>query len=92
MKKVIFLLPVVISSCEFKSPTEKYTYRIEKDSVQRVVRLNDYPLNTRTDTVFVGAVWFTDSITMLGDTASYKNSNGTVVKIAPPFRILRKSQ
>ena len=88
MKKLLLFSSVIIASCE--NPNSRYTYRIEKDSVQRVVRVNDYPLSTHSDTVFVGAVWLTDSIIMHGDTVAYSNSDGSVVKIAPPFKIFRK--
>lgn len=33
------------------------------------------------------AVWYTDTISIKNDTVSYTNSDGSIVKIAPPYVI-----
>jgi hypothetical protein len=33
------------------------------------------------------AIWYTDTIYYIGDTVCYDNSDGSTVKIAPPYEI-----
>jgi hypothetical protein len=35
------------------------------------------------------AIWITDTISFKGDTAYYINSDNSVVKIAPPYKIFK---
>jgi hypothetical protein len=84
----LLILVLSILSCE--NPTQKFRYRIEKDSIHTVSR-SRYPMSAKKDSVTVGGVWFTDHYHMIKDTIAYTNSDGTVVKIAPPFRLFDRN-
>ena len=40
----------------------------------------------------VHAIWYSDTITMLGDTILYKNSDETIVKICSPYFLIDKTK
>lgn len=76
MKKLIsfLFLSIVFYSCEFK----QYRYEIKGKvyiPTGGVSGLHD-------------AVWFTDTLAFDGDTAYYFNSDGSEVRIQPPFTII----
>lgn len=79
MKKFFSLLIFVILlySCEYK----KYRYEIRGK-----VYVPTSGLNAMHD-----AIWFTDTISFDGDTAYYYNSDGSEVRIYPPFILIDKS-
>lgn len=78
------ILTFTILSCE--NPTQKFKYKIEKKDIHKV-SCSRYPMSVQKDSVSVGGVWFTDHYYMLKDTIAYTNSDGSVVKIAPPFKL-----
>ncbi len=80
----LLLLTFTILSCE--NPTQKFKYKIEKNDIHKVSR-SRYPMCVQKDSVSVGGVWFTDHYYMIKDTIAYTNSDGSVVKIAPPFKL-----
>ena len=72
MKK-IFLITLLLTSCVGK----KYKYEIRGKVY--------IPSNGITN--IHDAVWYTDTITFKGDTICYFNSDGSEVRITPPFKI-----
>jgi hypothetical protein len=89
MKNSFLILSLLfLVSC--KNPTTKFKYRIEKDSIQHVGR-SKYPMHSK-DSVYVGGIWFTDHYFMIKDTIAYQNSDSSIVKIAPPFRLIIRNQ
>ena len=76
MKKVIYLsILILLASCE----TNDYKYKIKGK-----VYIPTSGLNPMHD-----AVWNADSITFRNDTIVYKNSDGSEVKINPPYKIYK---
>jgi hypothetical protein len=76
MKKVIYLsILILLASCE----TNDYKYKIKGK-----VYIPTSGLNPMHD-----AVWYADSITFRNDTIVYKNSDGSEVKINPPYKIYK---
>jgi len=74
MKKLIYLL-FILTSCQFK----EYKYKIKGKIYIPTSGAN--PLHD--------AVWFTDSIRFKNDTIFYTNSDGSIVKINPPYTIYK---
>jgi hypothetical protein len=72
MKK-IFLITLLFTSCVGK----KYKYEIRG----KVPVLSNGITNTH------DAIWYTDTIEFDGDTIYYYNSDGSQVRILPPFKI-----
>lgn len=58
--------------------TKKYRYEIHKEIL----------VNNKEE----HAIWYTDTIQMLGDTIFYENSNGTSVKICSPYFLIDKTK
>lgn len=44
------------------------------------------------DDTTANAIWYTDTIQMLGDTIYYVNSDGSSVKICPPYFVIDKTK
>jgi hypothetical protein len=80
MKKlisVLFILGITLLSCENK----KYRYEIHGKvyvPTNGVSGLHD-------------AIWLTDTISFDGDTLYYFNSDGSEVRISPPYKLIDKS-
>jgi len=72
MKKIL-LLSLLLSSCEPKK---------HKFEIKGKVYLSTLGVNKMYD-----ATWFTDIINFDGDTLYYFNSDGSEVRINPPFTI-----
>ena len=62
----------------FSCQSKNYTYEIHK-----TLYYNDKPYE---------GVWYTDSIDFLGDTVFYKNSDGSRIKISPPYILIDKTK
>jgi hypothetical protein len=72
--KTLLLILLLFSSCGRK----EYRYEIRGKIYIPTSGLN--PMHN--------AVWFTETINFDGDTIYYFNSNGTKVKIRPPFILI----
>jgi hypothetical protein len=57
---------------------KEYKYEIHK-----IIDVNDTTVN---------AIWYTDTIQMLGDTIFYVNSDSSSVKICPPYFLIDKTK
>jgi hypothetical protein len=71
MKKLMFIMLLGITSCNIKE------YRYE---IRGKVYVPTSGLNPMHD-----AIWYTDTISFDGDTAYYFNSDGSEVRIYPPY-------
>ena len=71
MKKLIFIMLLGLTSC-----TEK-EYRYEISGKVYVPTAGPNPMHD--------AIWYTDTISFDGDTAYYFNSDGSEVRIYPPY-------
>ena len=71
MKKLMFIMLLGITSCTMK----EYRYEIHGK-----VYTPTYGSNPMHD-----AIWYTDTISFDGDTAYYFNSDGSEVRIYPPY-------
>lgn len=71
MKKLMFIMLLGLTSC-----TEK-EYRYEISSKVYVPTAGPNPMHD--------AIWYTDTISFDGDTAYYFNSDGSEVRIYPPY-------
>lgn len=80
MKKLIsilFIIGIILFSCENK----KYRYEIHGKvyvPTNGISGLHD-------------AIWLTDTISFDGDTLYYFNSDGSEVRITPPYTLIDKS-
>lgn len=76
MKKLykIILLLLILTSCIKK----EYRYEIHGKIYIPTSGVN--PLHD--------AIWFTDSISFDGDTIYYNNSDGSEVRIKPPYKLI----
>ena len=77
MKKLMFIMLLGITSCNMKE------YRYE---IRGKVYVPTSGLNPMHD-----AIWYTDTISFDGDTAYYFNSDGSEVRIKPPYILIDKS-
>lgn len=71
MKKLMFIMLLGLTSCDIKE------YRYE---IRGKVYVPTSGLNPMHD-----AIWYTDTISFDGDTAYYFNSDGSEVRIYPPY-------
>jgi hypothetical protein len=71
MKKLMFIMLLGLTSCNIKE------YRYE---IRGKVYVPTSGLNPMHD-----AIWYTDTISFDGDTAYYFNSDGSEVRIYPPY-------
>lgn len=71
MGKIILYISIILFFCSCHR--NKYKYHI----VGKVISQNG----------LLNAEWFTDTLSFDGDTAFYKNSDSSVVKIYPPFKV-----
>jgi hypothetical protein len=71
MKKLMFIVLLGLTSCNIKE------YRYE---IRGKVYVPTSGLNPMHD-----AIWYTDTISFDGDTAYYFNSDGSEVRIYPPY-------
>jgi hypothetical protein len=71
MKKLMFIVLMGLTSCNMKE------YRYE---IRGKVYVPTSGLNPMHD-----AIWYTDTISFDGDTAYYFNSDGSEVRIYPPY-------
>ena len=71
MKKLMFIMLLGLTSCNMKE------YRYE---IRGKVYVPTSGLNPMHD-----AIWYTDTISFDGDTAYYFNSDGSEVRIYPPY-------
>ena len=71
MKKLMFIMLLGLTSCDIK----EYRYEIRGKVYVPTSGLN--PMND--------AIWYTDTISFDGDTAYYFNSDGSEVRIYPPY-------
>jgi hypothetical protein len=71
MKKLMFIMLMGLTSCNMKE------YRYE---IRGKVYVPTSGLNPMHD-----AIWYTDTISFDGDTAYYFNSDGSEVRIYPPY-------
>lgn len=78
MKNLIFALVIILVSCNKKD------YRYE---IRGKVYVPTSGINPVHD-----AVWYTDSINFNGDTIYYFNSDGSKVKINPPYVLIDHSK
>jgi hypothetical protein len=74
MKKLLFI-SLLLVSCVGK----KYKYEIRGKVYVPTSGIN--PMHD--------AIWYTDTISFDGDTAYYFNSDGSEVRIKPPFKIFK---
>jgi hypothetical protein len=74
MKKLLFI-SLLLVSCTGK----KYKYEIRGKVYVPTSGIN--PMHD--------AIWYTDTISFDGDTAYYFNSDGSEVRIKPPFKIFK---
>lgn len=77
MKKLMFILFIGLTSCTMK----EYKYEIHGK-----VNVSTSGTNQMRD-----AIWLTDTISFDGDTAYYFNSDGSQVRISPPYTLIDKS-
>jgi hypothetical protein len=71
MKKLMFIMLLGLTSCNIKE------YRYE---IRGKVYVPTSGINPMHD-----AIWYTDTISFDGDTAYYFNSDGSEVRIYPPY-------
>jgi hypothetical protein len=71
MKKLMFIVLLGLTSCNIKE------YRYE---IRGKVYVPTSGINPMHD-----AIWYTDTISFDGDTAYYFNSDGSEVRIYPPY-------
>ena len=71
MKKLMFIMLLGLTSCNIK----EYRYKISGKVYVPTSGLN--PMHD--------AIWYTDTISFDGDTAYYFNSDGSEVRIYPPY-------
>ncbi len=71
MKKLMFIMLLVMTSCNMKE------YRYEIRGRVYVPTAGANPMHD--------AIWYTDTISFDGDTAYYFNSDGSEVRIYPPY-------
>lgn len=71
MKKLMFIMLLGLTSCDIK----EYRYEIRGKVYVPTSGLN--PIHD--------AIWYTDTISFDGDTAYYFNSDGSEVRIYPPY-------
>jgi len=71
MKKLMFIMLLGLTSCDIKE------YRYE---IRGKVYVPTSGLNPMHD-----AIWYTDTISFDGDTAYYFNSDGSEIRIYPPY-------
>jgi hypothetical protein len=69
--KKLLALLIVLTSCSIKE--KEWPYEIKG--------------NVETENGPHPAIWHTDTIYFKGDTVCYDNSDGSIVKIAPPYEI-----
>jgi hypothetical protein len=75
MKKFLIITFGLLIGCSSKP--DKYKYRIYGNvEIVKGDSLVDHP-----------AIWLTDTIYFIGDTVCYDNSDGSTVKIKPPYTI-----
>lgn len=80
MKKlfsILILLTVILSSCERKN----YKYEIH----------GKVYVPTNGASGLHDAIWYTDTISFDGDTIYYFNSDGSEVRITPPYILIDKT-
>jgi hypothetical protein len=77
MKKIIFIILLVLVSCSSK----EYKYEIH-GQVSNSKTGNNLTHN---------AIWYTNNISFDGDTIFYINSDGSEVRIKPPYKLIKKS-
>ena len=71
MKKLMFIMLLGLTSCNIKE------YRYEIRGKVYVPTAGSNPMHD--------AIWYTDTISFDGDTAYYFNSDGSEVRIYPPY-------
>lgn len=71
MKKLMFIMLLGLTSCSMKE------YRYEIRGKVYVPTAGSNPMHD--------AIWYTDTISFDGDTAYYFNSDGSEVRIYPPY-------
>ena len=71
MKKLMFIMLLGLTSCSMKE------YRYEIRGKVYVPTAGPNPMHD--------AIWYTDTISFDGDTAYYFNSDGSEVRIYPPY-------
>ena len=71
MKKLMFIMLLRLTSCNIKE------YRYEIHGKVYVPTAGPNPMHD--------AIWYTDTISFDGDTAYYFNSDGSEVRIYPPY-------
>jgi hypothetical protein len=77
MKKLMFIVLLGLTSCNIKE------YRYE---IRGKVYVPTSGINPMHDDI-----WYTDTISFDGDTAYYFNSDGSQVRISPPYTLIDKS-
>jgi hypothetical protein len=78
MKKATIILSLILFSCSTKStkkPLSEYPYRIKG-----FVTVDEKQCD---------AVWYTDTFYFRHDTVCYENSDGSRVRICPPYTIYK---
>ena len=77
MKKLMFIMLLGLTSCNVKE------FKYEIHGKVYVPTSGPNPMHD--------AIWYTDTISFDGDTAYYFNSDGSEVRIYPPYVLIDKS-
>ena len=82
MKKSAFLLALGLSALSC-------TYKMTKQEKKQIYKIEGFvELNNKKHE----AVWYTDTVYFLHDTICYDNSDGSKVRIAPPYTLNKHEQ
>ena len=74
MKKLMFIILLGLTSCMMKE------YKYEIHGKVYIPTSGPNPMHD--------AIWYTDTISFDGDTAYYFNSDGSEVRILPPYNLI----
>jgi len=75
---------IILTSIAFAAISLSCTNKITKQEPKRLYKIEGY---VEVDNKMHDAIWYTDTVYFVYDSVCYDNSDGSKVRIAPPYTI-----